>query len=499
MNPSKLALPFFTALLLSPTSGCRRPHEPLETIRQQIQNEIALRAPSISMAVAQGNHIVWEEAFGWADREHQIRATPETMYTIGSLAKPITATAIMLLRDRGLINLDRPVNDYLGERQLVARIGNTSEATVRRVAQHTAGLPGYYESFYPDESGQPPTIDEVIRRYGILVFRPGERFHYSNLDYAVLGDVISRTSGKDYGDFVRDEVFLPLGMNHSCVITCQGLAKYRATRYLRVGSPLPDYTTPHPAASDVYASAHDLIGFAMFHMKIRPADQKQILSDDAIDEMQTRTVQMGDSSYGIGWVITQDAKGHRRLGHGGAGAGVDAQLTFVPENKLAVAVLVNTYDDGHPHIAGKIADGILDTFLADGRTSRWRAMLDAIMARLQKRSGIPATLGGKWMGAVHTYERDLPVTMWFNQSGGVEAQLDNQPKTSINNSRLQNGMFTGTFSGEIGTPDANRRRYGLEWDVVLRRDVLNGVLYAVGNPDSRGLLLGYWTELRRSR
>jgi CubicO group peptidase (beta-lactamase class C family) len=440
---------------------------------------------------------LWEESFGWADRENLIPATPDTMYTLGSLAKPITATAVLLLRQRGLLNLDHPINDYLGDAKIVARVGNASEATVRRVAQHAAGLPGYYETFYPDEQGKPPPMDEVILRYGNLVFPPGEGFHYSNLDYGLLGYVISRVSGKDYANFMREEVFLPLGMNHTCVINCQGLEKYRATRYFLDGSRLPDYTTPHPAAADIYASAHDLVRFAMFHLKAHLADQKKLISDEAVDEMQKPTVMMGGTnSYGIGWIVGRDAKGRRRVSHGGAGAGVDTQLTLVPEEKLSVAVLVNTKIDAR--ISGEIADAIFDLLLGDSPTDR-PASVGSGQATSEENPGLPGKLLGTWKGFVHTYKRDLPVTLWFRESGEVHAQLDNQLKMLINDARLENGIFTGRMSGDIGTPDANRRPYYLDWNVTLRGEVFNGVLYAIGHHPSRGVLLGHWVELRRSR
>ncbi len=107
-----------------------RKADQFEPIRDRIRQKLEQhRAPSISVAVARGNQIIWEESFGWADRENHIPATADTMYTLGSTSKPITATAIMLLRERGLLNLDRPINDYLGDAKLVARVGNASEAT----------------------------------------------------------------------------------------------------------------------------------------------------------------------------------------------------------------------------------------------------------------------------------------------------------------------------------------------------------------------------------
>src|SRR5205807_1043461 len=111
-------------------------------------------------------------------------------------------------------------------------------------------------------------------------------------------------------------------------------------------------------------SVHDLVRFGMFHLKHSPADQKKLLSDEVLDEMQQQAVPMGGSnSYGIGWIVSRDAKGRRRVSRGGAGAGVDTQLTLAPDEQLAVAVLINTNID--EHISGEIADAILNLLIDD--------------------------------------------------------------------------------------------------------------------------------------
>src|SRR5919108_2369622 len=89
--------------------------------------------PSLAVAVARNGEIIWEEGFGLADRERMIAATPHTMYSLASISKPITATGIMKLVERGVVQLDRPVNDYLGEGKLTGLAGDARGATVRRV------------------------------------------------------------------------------------------------------------------------------------------------------------------------------------------------------------------------------------------------------------------------------------------------------------------------------------------------------------------------------
>jgi CubicO group peptidase (beta-lactamase class C family) len=173
-------------------------------IRKQLTDE---QLPSLAVAVAVDGKAIWEEGFGWADRENRIPATEHTLYSLASISKPFTATALMILRERGKIDLDRAVNDYLGEAKLRGRAGDAAGATVRRVANHTSGLPLHYQFFYEDEPYREPLMDDTIMRYGILVNPPGKVYQYSNLGYGILDRIISNVSGRSYADYMRTDVF----------------------------------------------------------------------------------------------------------------------------------------------------------------------------------------------------------------------------------------------------------------------------------------------------
>ena len=134
-----------------------------ERVRAAIREQMQKRSvPSVSVAVARDGKIIWEEAFGWADCENRIEATPHTMYSLASISKPFTATALMILKQRGLVDLDRPINDYLGDAKIKVRIGNPNDVTIRRVANHSSGLPLHYQFFYADEPYRVPSRDETI-------------------------------------------------------------------------------------------------------------------------------------------------------------------------------------------------------------------------------------------------------------------------------------------------------------------------------------------------
>jgi CubicO group peptidase (beta-lactamase class C family) len=196
------------------------PTGPLTEVRERILRLIEeKKVPSLSLAVVRDGTIIWEEAFGLANLEKKIAATPQTVYPIASATKPFTATALMILVERGLVDLDQPANAFLGGARLRACEGDASEATVRRILHHTAGLPMYWNFYYAGGLRQRPPFETTLRRYGILVTAPGESYNYSNLGYAVLESIIEDVAGKPYPEFLAAEVFRPLNLRQAQVCT----------------------------------------------------------------------------------------------------------------------------------------------------------------------------------------------------------------------------------------------------------------------------------------
>jgi CubicO group peptidase (beta-lactamase class C family) len=443
--------------------------------------------PSIAVAVARDGQIIWEEAFGWADRENRVPATPHTIYSLASISKPVTATGLMVLKERGRIDLDRPINEYLGESKINVRVGNPAEATVRRVANHTSGLPVHTHFFFADELHRLPSRDETIRRYGNCVTAPGERYQYSNLGYGILDYVIARVSGRTYADFMREEVFLPLGLTHTSVNIGTGLEKHQAVRYGTDGLPIPFYYSDHPGASAVYASAHDLVRFGMFHLKAHLSDQKAILKDETIDEMQKATADTNE--YGIGWGTIVPG-GRRGVWHSGAMSGVSTVLYVDPAEKVAIVVLSNASSNLPGQVSGRIAD-VLSPQVARNEATGNQAPQELVFKPSSE-------LLGTWQGRVHTHERGgLPFTLVFQPDGDIHARLGRQLRTLLNRVEFRDGYLRGSFTGDIGTEDANRRRYELSLSLKLRGDVLNGGMTARSQGNCPCDALTHWVELKK--
>jgi CubicO group peptidase (beta-lactamase class C family) len=462
------------ALLAAPTPVAAQRADRFEPVRERIRQAIAEDGvPSVAVAVAHRGRIVWEEGFGWADRERRIEATPHTPYSLASISKPITATALMVLVERGEVALDRPVNDYLGPgrvRGLPAVAGpfDAAGATVRRVASHTAGLPLHYQFFYDGAGYGRPAMDETIARYANLVVAPGEQYVYSNLGYGILDHLIARVAGRSYADFLREEVFVPLGLTRTSVALTPELAPFAAARYDERQRPIPFYDFDHPGASAVWASAHDLARFGMFHLGEGVAGQRAILSAASRAAMQRReTPGDGAAGYGLGWQVNDDLHGHRVVSHTGGMPGVATNLMLFPDERLVIAVVTNTRH-GIPFQAGEEIAALLLPRFAATRAER-RA---AAAARPAPVAGAPdvAPFAGSWVGTLRTYEDTLPVALVFQPDGDVHVRLADQPPALLSVLAARPDGLSGWFPGRIPTEEQGRHPHR----VLLQLRLLQG-------------------------
>jgi CubicO group peptidase (beta-lactamase class C family) len=469
--------------------------EQFERIRDRIRHYVEKDGvPSISIAVVKGDKIVWEEGFGWADVEKRVRATPRTAYMLASVSKPITSTILMLLAERGRVDLDRPANDYLGHHKIRSRLGDASRVTVRQLLLHTSGLPNYYETFYADEKDTPRSVDFLLGQYGWTMI-PQERFHYSNLGYTLLGEIAARVTGKTFAVLAKQELFAPLGMEQTFVPTDIQRPKGVAVRYRTDGTRLPDYITAQVPAADLHSSAHDLALFALLHLK---AGKKRLLSDKAIDAMWKHPVRIQgfNYDYGWGWSIGVDAKGRRHLFHGGGSAGCDAHLCLLPEKNLAVAILVNKTRKW-PGTA--VTQDLLDLTLADLLSEKVKDVHLEFGEDRPNRSRFASEVRGVWRGTIATPKQALSITLTFKDSSEVTAILGKQEETPVKEVKYVDRIFLGRIQGDLGVEDAARRPYDLDWHLTIVDGRLCGILYAIGRENARGLELPYWAELKRGK
>ena len=490
-----LATPLF-AQTKSKTVDADKPD--FSKVRVLIQEQMAAKSiPSMSVAVVRRGEIIWEEGFGFADRENHIPATENTMYYLASLSKTFTATAVMILNERKRIDLDRPIDDYIRPARLSSPLWNTAEATVRRVANHTAGLTTFARNCVADQPSCHISSDETIQRYGVIFWSPGDHFDYSNLGYGILGEAVGRTSGKSYETFLRDEIFKPLGMTHASLGIRPDLKGYAATRYSFINGLRPPAQSATPGASGIYASAHEIALFGLFHLKAHLPKQKAILSDSSIDAMQNSTADAGGNKrYGLGWWVTENPHGFRGvLGQGGTDD-ASAFLELIPSEGIAVVILANTGSDFPPKLMDEILSVLLPSYRQNG------ASVSSNPAPQRPTASPAPSLTGNWVGRIQTFKGDLPLTLSIRESGEVEAQLGSAPAMPLKNLRFGNRFgkqfLAGRLSGSnLGTDeDTGPEPYDLDFELYLQGQKLYGAATTRMLSGARfSAQLSYWVEL----
>ena len=462
--------------------------------------------PSVAFAIAQHGRIIHEQALGYADREKQIPATPQTLYTIASITKPLTCMALMKLVDRGQLDLDQPVNRYLSpDAPVPVWIGRPEDLTVRRVANHTGGLPTYAHYFL---AGEPlSSLDESISRYANVVVPPGERYTYSNIGYAVLARVIERISGQTYAQFMEREIFRPLGMQHAAIASPATHSPLAATPYNWEDKPttLQEITaTDHAAASCAMCSIHDLIRLGLFHLGHRQSDQAQVLSPQSIAAMQQNPFPVRpsnfndfnirpDSRYAIGWVMDDDAL-DTRISHAGGMDGCSSKLLILPREQLVIALLTNVFNKTLYTLENDILE-MWDPSYVD-RLAAYRQRLANMPVQDAPAAELLQKLPGRWRGEVHTYEGRMPLALTFTSLKEAKAQFHNQDPTDLRDWQYSGLRMQAQFNGLLPTSDANTRTplpgHSLKLDLHLRGNRLCGALYSL-----RGNMLNHWLDLAR--
>lgn len=461
-------------------SSTERFAEVLELISTALQER---NIPSVSVAVARKGHVIWEQSFGWADREKQLAASPDTVYSLASTTKPMIATGLMVLVQMGKVDLDDPVERYIGPGRLTVYEGHADEITVRQLLHHTAGLPVHFNYYYVDEPSRPLPFVETIQRFGLIVQQPGKEFCYANLGYALIGHIIARVSGRSLADFMDEEVYRPLGMTGALFDPDIDAFKRIATMYAGSGEIAPVKMSDTPGASHGYASVRDLLRFGLFHLKAHLRDQAPILDDAAIDLMQTEKDgalhHLGsEASYGLGWFIDDTSFGLKTVWHEGGWTGASAMLKLLPSEDIAVAVLMNVYDT---EFVNRVADAVLQAMLPDYGEQEGEGA-DRVAESSSPSFDLPV---GRYSGGIITSQGTVPLTLEMKTDGELDAYLgeaESRPRRVREAPggvpRLP-GQILASFPGPIGDQVAERHDHLVWLDLRYVGDELRGTASAM--------------------
>jgi len=314
------------------------------------------RVPSVTAAVFRDGNVLWRAAVGWADVERREDATPEHAYRIGSITKTFTAVCILRLRDAMVLGLDDPLRTHVPE----APPG----PTVADALSHLSGLqrepPGEIW-----ETMTPPTREELLAGLedAERVLRPGEAWHYSNLAFALLGEIVARRNGGSYEEALRTHVLEPLGLARTAFAPQPPHATgYYVDPYSDRATTEPDPSVEGPAAAMgwLWSTVDDLARWADF----LATGADGVLARATLDEMTRPRAMADQAAWSLGWGLGLELyrRGERVFaGHGGAMPGFLAGVCIHRPERVGATVLCNTGAGAGPEkLALDLAEVVLD-------------------------------------------------------------------------------------------------------------------------------------------
>jgi CubicO group peptidase (beta-lactamase class C family) len=299
-------------------------------------------APGISVAAVVNGELVWSEGFGFADLEAKVAATPETLYRLASVSKPLTATGAMELWERGKLDLDAPIQEYCPQFPV-----KPYPITTRELLGHLGGIRHYKSGAEDLEGNNTKHFDDPIAG-GIQFFAndalveiPGAKFHYSTQGYTLVGCAIERASGEKYADFVTKNVFVPAGMTHTFV----------DDRYKIIANRTRFYSGDQSGAvlnADPLDSSYKIPGGGWLSTAPDMAEFEIAMLDDKLVKRATRNLmwtaqKQKDGTmdhYGLGFGILKVGE-LAAVGHAGAQQGTSTDILMVPEKRDGIVVLIN--------------------------------------------------------------------------------------------------------------------------------------------------------------
>jgi CubicO group peptidase (beta-lactamase class C family) len=316
----------------------------------------------LSIATIKDGKPDYQRGFGFRNFVKGTSSTPNTIYCIGSLTKAFTASAIMQLSEKEILNLEDPIGKYLP----IELTAMGEPVLIEHVLSHSSGLSalGYAEAtltsvtdfsdhWLPISSAE----DLMIFMHGAdewAMAKPGERYAYLNEGYIMLGSIIKAVSGMEYADYVKKNILEPLNMN-------------RSTYYESDIEEDPDIATPYVSGANgekvetrypygqmisdggLMSNVVDLVKFVQMFISGDRGEKVSILSKESIKDMitpkiKTNDIPLGNAGprhYAYGFRVKSGFFGYNLVYHSGSVFGSSAYMAFIPEKKVGVVIMAS--------------------------------------------------------------------------------------------------------------------------------------------------------------
>jgi CubicO group peptidase (beta-lactamase class C family) len=360
----------------------------LEGLEQVIADALELmNAPGVAVGIVENGEVVHAETYGYANIEEGMKLSKEHLMPIGSSGKAFTATSAVMLAADGLLDLDKPIREYLPGFRFYDEVA-TQQATARDLLCHRTGLPRHDDMWYGWEDLERKDIAMNRVRY----LQPNKPFRskweYSNHMFALSGYLIEVVSGKTWEEFVIERIFGPLGITRYSFVHPRGFStKEYATLYTAGADGVNRYTEPLrlPAmgpTGSIILTIEDYAKWAAFNASGGKIDGEQLVDPAYFAELSKPNIsyelwpfafeERFPVGYGLGWFV-DSFRGRKLVEHGGNVPGATALLSFIPGTNTGCAILTNSNSSMLPLA---LASRIHDRMLGYGDEKDWFAEYD---------------------------------------------------------------------------------------------------------------------------
>ena len=343
----------------------------MKDLRSFVETQLEIwEVPGCAVAAVKDADVVVSEGFGLRDLNAKLPVTDKTMFPIGSTTKAFTSAAVGTLVDRGLVEWERPVSDYIADFRMHDAVA-TERLTPRDLLSHFTGLPRHEFVWlgHPDRS----LADLVSRlRYLPLSKDIRQEFQYSNHNYALAGHLVEVVSGTTWAEYVKTNLLKPLGMDH----TNFSIDEMHRGEFSKPYERRDDRVVEIPframgdvgAAGGINSNVSELVSWLRTNLftagsgeeVVAPDTLRYIQSAQALIPEASQFPEMNSYAYGLGWVVGQ-YRGRRHVHHNGGLDGFYTECMLIPEQNLGVFVLSNRLTIGLGRsVALRVIDELLE-------------------------------------------------------------------------------------------------------------------------------------------
>jgi CubicO group peptidase (beta-lactamase class C family) len=325
-----------------------------------------------SVIISQNNHIIYENSFGYADIENQKKNGKNSIFSIGSVTKPLTGVGIMKLVEDGKLSLDTPINTYFPD----FIPDHSKDITIRHLLNHSTGMHANIGRIDDEGNGLMPgknaiTLAEILEKFkdSKLKFEPGNGYEYNNLGYTLLAYIIEKVSEKSYADYMEEAVFKPANMQHTLVDNYRSISDRSFPHsglgmhaFKKINSNI--HSSWVFGAGNINSTTGDLYNF------MNALENGTLLKPASVEKLYSYTQARGvnDSEYGIGWRI--EHKGDEKwINHTGLLPGSASIIGLLPERNIKIIILSNatttdliaedTFQGNSQFVDGDIIDNVI--------------------------------------------------------------------------------------------------------------------------------------------